>query len=387
MRVFSTKVAIAFLIFFIITPFLYAQKNIEIIFDSSGSMNESIQGKKKIDIAKEVFQDFIQDIPENINLGLRIYGHRFPKDCTDTKLVIPIGIVNKEDFLSKIRGLKPTGMTPIALSLEEAGKDFEGLAGENTIVLISDGEETCEGAPCSVADDLAKSGIKVKIHTVGFALASESAKEQLECIALISGGKYFDAKDADGLKKSLEAIKEITTTKIKIKLDLATINFKYPPKAPLAIEIFDPETNEKIESLDPHLPPRLAASLPPGEYKFKLYPFSTNVSLSLVTYDKKFYDFRLDAGEDKTIYFGEIKIDLKMKVAIGKTEKFEIYDLTSGEKIATASISSIGGSTRRFIVLPGRYKIVKTSGYKGKPHDIVPEVEVKALEVVELEIE
>ena len=387
MKLFFSKIAIIFLLLFISTPFLYAQKNIEIIFDSSGSMNESIQGKKKIDIAKEVFEDFIQDIPKDINLGLRIYGHRFAKDCTDTDLVIPIGRVNKDVFLKNIKDLIPTGMTPIAFSLEEAGKDFSGLSGENTIILISDGEETCEGAPCTVAEELAKSGIKVKIHTVGFALATESAKRQLECIALISGGKYFDAKDAQGLEKSLEEIKKITTTKIKVKLDRATINFKYPPKAPLFIDLVDSETKDRVEYLSPHLSPGLTTTLTPGSYSFSIAPGTANMALSLVTYTKKFYDFTLESGEDKTISFGEIRVDFKIKVSATTTEKFEIYDLDSGEKVAESIIHSMGGSSRWFVVLPGRYKIVQISGYKGKPVDIVPEIEVSPLEVVELEIE
>ena len=52
----------------------------------------------------------------------------------------------------------------------------------NSIVLISDGIETCGGDPCAVAKKLTKDNIDFKVHVVGFDV-SKKAKEQLECIA------------------------------------------------------------------------------------------------------------------------------------------------------------------------------------------------------------
>ena len=53
--------------------------NVELILDSSGSMAERLDsGQTRIDAAKEVLTDVINELPEqpNINVGFRVYGHK-----------------------------------------------------------------------------------------------------------------------------------------------------------------------------------------------------------------------------------------------------------------------------------------------------------------------
>ena len=51
-------------------------ENILIILDSSYSMKDKIGGKQKMEIAKDVIIRVLEQIPPNVRIGLRIYGHK-----------------------------------------------------------------------------------------------------------------------------------------------------------------------------------------------------------------------------------------------------------------------------------------------------------------------
>lgn len=192
--------------------------NIEYILDSSNSMNEPLPtAELKIDAAKRILCNLVDNIASetpNANVGLRIYGASFAPDwtkikaCMDSILVVPIAKINAPLIKQKVMLAKAAGYTPIAYSLELASKDFTiGKENKNTIVLVSDGKETCDGDPVEVAKKLMEQGFGITIYTIGFDVDAE-AREQLKQTAEVTGGKYYDAKNADQLQKSLEEIKD-----------------------------------------------------------------------------------------------------------------------------------------------------------------------------------
>lgn len=192
-----------------------APRTIELILDASGSMWGQINGIPKIAIAKEVLTSIIGDLPDDVHVGLRIYGHQHHRDkrnCTDSQLVVPVGLVNKPLLMDKINGINPRGMTPIAYSLEQAAHDLSGIEGGKVIILVSDGKESCEGDPVSVAKKLADEGLDMTFHVVGFDIADETTREQLKMIARVSNGRYLDASDADELKSALKEVVRMTYT-------------------------------------------------------------------------------------------------------------------------------------------------------------------------------
>lgn len=182
--------------------------NIEIILDGSGSMEETIGGKSKIDIAREVILNVVDEIlskAPDTNIGLRVYGHQSDKNahnCQDTKLEIPIGKIDISLFQNKLNTIKPKGYTLIAFSLQSAIKDFPKNE-SNYIILVTDGEETCGGDITNIAYELKK--VRVPVHAVGYKIAGKE-KETITPISTITGGKYFDAEDKEGLKMALNKI-------------------------------------------------------------------------------------------------------------------------------------------------------------------------------------
>ncbi|MFA9454980.1 MAG: VWA domain-containing protein, partial [Candidatus Aminicenantaceae bacterium] len=163
-----------------------AAKNVELILDASNSMWGQIQGTAKIAIAKEVLKQIIEGLPDEMNVGLRLYGHRYGlndgKACQDTELVTPIGLINKAQLTDAVEAITPRGKTPLVHSVLEGIKDFKEI-GSGTIVLISDGVESCDGDIEAIAPALEAAGLDLQVNIVGFDIKEVEARKQLEAIA------------------------------------------------------------------------------------------------------------------------------------------------------------------------------------------------------------
>ena len=182
-------------------------KNTEIIFDASNSMWGQIAGEAKITIARKVLAQIINGLPDSLNVGLRAYGHRYGLDdskaCTDTELLIPIGPIDKPRLIDTVNKIQLKGKTPLVLSVLEAIKDFEKIA-NGSVILITDGIESCGGDVNSIAQAIKKSGLEVNVNIVGFDIREKEARAELETIAGSTGGIYLDAKDAGELLSAVE---------------------------------------------------------------------------------------------------------------------------------------------------------------------------------------
>jgi len=116
----------------------------------------------------------------------------------------------------EIASFDAKGFTPIGLSMQEGAKDLPP-EGERTIVLVSDGIDTCAPPPpCRVAKKLTSQGVDLRIDTVGFQVDPRARKE-LQCIARVAKGSYFDAGSSDELSNqlaqlSLRALRTFETT-------------------------------------------------------------------------------------------------------------------------------------------------------------------------------
>ncbi|MBA3450415.1 MAG: VWA domain-containing protein [Chloroflexia bacterium] len=192
--------------------------NLELILDLSGSMARDIGGgETRMEAAKRVMNDVIDALPEQegVNVGFRIYGHlgdntesQRAVSCQSSDLVVPIAGVDKAALRNQVAAAQPIGWTPIALSLERAGGDFQpGEGVRNHILLVTDGEETCGGDPCAVADSLRTGAANITTHVVGFALTEQQA-ELVSCIAERGGGLNLRAGSARELSNAIFSVLE-----------------------------------------------------------------------------------------------------------------------------------------------------------------------------------
>ncbi|HMN52248.1 MAG TPA: VWA domain-containing protein [Xanthobacteraceae bacterium] len=174
-----------------------------LILDASGSMWGQVDGQTKISAARRAVDSILAKWRPNDRLGLMVYGHRTKGDCKDIELLVPVGNFDAEKIRSSVRGLNPKGKTPIADSLRAAAQALRSTENKATIILVSDGIETCAPDPCAVAGELKKSGVAFVAHVIGFDVTDPAAKAQLQCIARVTGGVYLDASNASGLENAL----------------------------------------------------------------------------------------------------------------------------------------------------------------------------------------
>ncbi len=181
-----------------------------LVLDSSGSMKERASGgETKIAAAKRALSQVIGSLPPAQSVGLRVYGATvFSRDqagaCTDSQLVVPVGTDNRADLRSAVSRYRPYGETPIGYALQQAGKDL-GSQGRRTIVLVSDGEPTCDPDPCKVARELSAQGVDLKIDVVGLDVDG-AARQKLQCIAGAGNGTYYDVDSSEEFATSLEKL-------------------------------------------------------------------------------------------------------------------------------------------------------------------------------------
>ena len=120
--------------------------------------------------------------------------------------MLPLGPVDRGEAEEQIRSFRARGRTPIAYALEQAAKDL-GDSGSRTIVLVSDGKDTCQPpSPCDVAArDLqgrrrtAHPGDRVQRRRGGAARSSSASPTA-------GGGVYRDATDAASLRQELRLL-------------------------------------------------------------------------------------------------------------------------------------------------------------------------------------
>jgi Ca-activated chloride channel homolog len=186
---------------FLATP-AQSKLAMEIVYDASGSMWARIGDKERFLVLNKALDAFLEKVPDEVALALRVYGARQKGDCDDSELVVPFGTGNKEAIRAAVKKIRPLGKTPIQRSLLAAAEDLKGQEGTKIIVLVSDGKETCEGDPCDTARKLSDTE-KIQIDVVGFAISNEETRRQLTCIATVGAGNYFDAASESDLNNDL----------------------------------------------------------------------------------------------------------------------------------------------------------------------------------------
>lgn len=192
-----------------VEPFL----NVQVLFDASGSMRGRVDGRPKIDLAKEAVEEFVQRLPEGVNVSLRAYGHLGSnqeedkaESCGTTEDVYPFGAYDEARFSAALASFSPTGFTPIGRAIEDAAADLAALPGDlpSAVYVVSDGEETCGGDPVAAARDLVADDVQAVVNIIGFDVADAEARA-LRAIASAGNGDYFGANSAADLRRALRA--------------------------------------------------------------------------------------------------------------------------------------------------------------------------------------
>ena len=133
-----------------------------VVLDASGSMNQTDAPGPRIDAAKSRRHQ-----PDRQPAGRRPRSDcrstapgpvpptpRRQAGCTDIKTLAPVGPLDAAALKAQVATVVASGYTPIGNALRAAA-DALPNEGPRSIVLVSDGEDTCAPpAPCDVANEL-----------------------------------------------------------------------------------------------------------------------------------------------------------------------------------------------------------------------------------------
>jgi hypothetical protein len=181
---------------------------VELILDASGSMLQKVGDARRIEIARRVLDDLVRNqLADNTPFALRVFGHQQADGCR-TDLEIPLAALDRAGAAAKIASIDAMNLakTPIADSLARIPADLATARGSKTVVLITDGEETCDGDPAAVIKQLRASGVDLQVSIVGFAIDDQALRSTFKDWAELGGGSYFDAHSADELRRSLRTV-------------------------------------------------------------------------------------------------------------------------------------------------------------------------------------
>ena len=181
-----------------------------IVFDGSGSMGEmgfNMLGEPRIFEARRAMARAVPPIAAVRRLGLMIYGPG-ASECTGIDLRFTPSENAAGAVIGAIEGLIPTGDTPLTEAVAEAAEVLNYRERPGTVVLVTDGKETCGGQTCELAARLADEGPDLTVHVIGFRVQGEHFQygegygtgiSVAECLAEETGGQYFDAQNVEDL--------------------------------------------------------------------------------------------------------------------------------------------------------------------------------------------
>ena len=194
-----------------------------IVMDGSGSMWGQIDGRAKLEIARETVATVLGGIPADQELGLMAYGHREKGNCSDIELIVSPAPGTGAEIAAQVAKMRFLGKTPLSESVRQAAEALRYGETAATVVLVTDGLETCDADPCALARELEATGLNFTAHVIGFGLSGAEGA-QVACLATETGGQYLQASDARGLADALAA----------------TVTAKLPPPQPAPVPEAEP---------------------------------------------------------------------------------------------------------------------------------------------------
>lgn len=194
-------------------------KDAMVVFDGSGSMSEmgfNQLDEPRIFEARRAVRRAAPGIAQVRRLGLIVYGPGPDDACTNIHLRFPPRPDAAADIIGAVDTLEPAGDTPLTDSVRLAAEVLDYKARPGVVVLVTDGKETCEGAPCQLAAELAADAQDLTVHVIGFKVRGDyfswesqgpadytDSVSVARCLADRTGGMYVSTETVDELVGAL----------------------------------------------------------------------------------------------------------------------------------------------------------------------------------------
>lgn len=198
-----------------------------IVFDASGSMaGNMVEGLlsnvTRIDEVRKALAQVLPEATKFRKIGLITYGPGPYQQCNVVLDHRPMWQATKP-IMSIVDRLNPAGKTPLVQGVKMAAAVLGYPDKPGTIVLVTDGEETCGGTPCELGK-LIKTKGRLTVHVIGYQLGNfrwTGAQSYLDvkCLAEETGGHYITAENRQDL---IEAFKKTLGCPMMSSVDAAS---------------------------------------------------------------------------------------------------------------------------------------------------------------------
>ncbi len=178
---------------------------VEVIFDASGSMGRALpSGEQRIAAARRAIERLVGEVlPDGTEFALRAFGHISPSSC-ESRLDVRLAPLDRAAAVAAVRAIEPKllSQTPLADALAAVAQDLAAARSSRTVILVTDGEESCGGDPAGAVAALKAAGqIELAIVSLGLEPAAQAT---FEALAAGVGASYVDVGSFEDLVASIE---------------------------------------------------------------------------------------------------------------------------------------------------------------------------------------
>lgn len=182
-----------------------------IVFDASGSMSGMLRTgvrESRIDRVRKALEIVLPQVERYRNLGLIVYGPEIGvptqvnPQCRNIEVRFPPRPNAAQRIINDVNELVPSGVTPLTDAIALAAEQLRFREEPATVVLFTDGQETCGGAPCQTVRQLLSQARGLRIHVINYAIRDPYGIRKpfgSRCIADETGGVYVPVETIDEL--------------------------------------------------------------------------------------------------------------------------------------------------------------------------------------------
>jgi Ca-activated chloride channel homolog len=184
-----------------------------IVFDASGSMAGTVglgiaTPVTRIDVVREALGKVLPSATKFRRVGLISYGPGPYQQC-NVHLDLKPAPNAADRIMQVVNGLTPAGRTPLTAAVAQAADVLDYKIKPGLIVVVTDGEETCGGAPCDLGKSLHATARQLTVHVIGYrpkgySWTGEQSIVDARCLADQTGGLYISVETEDDLVAALE---------------------------------------------------------------------------------------------------------------------------------------------------------------------------------------
>lgn len=155
---------------------------------------ERAQLQTRMDIAKQSVRSVVSALPNDVSTGFVLV-----ESCPRARRVGFFSPAQRSQLLSRVMGVQPVGGTPLADGVWQAAQMIDGVNKPAVMVVVSDGEDTCQGNVRQVANAIARAKPKLTINVVDIDGAGAGVD-----LARATGGEVLTARSAAEVTRNVE---------------------------------------------------------------------------------------------------------------------------------------------------------------------------------------